>query len=162
MRSCQAWEGDVRLRSWFSPRSHRTPHDGFRWRIVSNVLCGVWPWPPHALQRDRSTSVPSGLRSPLPTRELRSGGGLLRPLIVSFVLPERQHKHGDFARRRDRRLAEAARNVSPGGARMTPPRTVARASHRHRISKRAPTNPSRQTDAALASTQEKRPHPTSG
>jgi hypothetical protein len=37
---------------------------------------------------------------------------------------------------------------------MMPPRTVAGASHRHRIWKRAPTNPSRQTDAALASTRD--------
>ena len=69
---------------------------------------GYGTWPPHALQRDRSTSVPSGLRSPLQTRELRSGGGLLCTLKVGSIFPERQHKHGDLSGRRDRRLAKAA------------------------------------------------------
>ena len=73
---------------------------------MSCAGCGAWP--SHTLQRDRSTSVPLGLRSPLQGRELRSGGGLICPLIVGSIFPDRQHQHGDFAGRRDRRLAEAA------------------------------------------------------
>ena len=31
----------VRPGSWLSPRSRNAPHDGFRWWIVSNVVCGL-------------------------------------------------------------------------------------------------------------------------
>lgn len=45
LRPCQAGLRFVRLGSWFSPRSWSsclsTPHDGFRWWIVSNVVCGL-------------------------------------------------------------------------------------------------------------------------
>ncbi len=51
---------------------------------------------------------PVGTALPASGRELRSGGGLLCPLIVGSIFPERQHQHGDFAGGRDRRLAEAA------------------------------------------------------
>lgn len=45
LRPCQAGLRFVRRGSWFSPRSWSsclsTPHDGFRWWIVSNVVCGL-------------------------------------------------------------------------------------------------------------------------
>ena len=88
---------------------------------MSCAGCGAWP--SHTLQRDRSTSVPSGLRSPLQTQELRSGGGLLCPLIVGSIFPERQHKYGDFAGRRDRRLAEAAPSGQSHGPAFQPRET---------------------------------------
>ena len=88
---------------------------------MSCAGCGTWP--SHALQRDRSTFVPSGLRSPLRTRELRSGGGLLCPLIVGSIFPERQHKHGDFAGRRDCRLAKAAPSGQSHGPAFQPRET---------------------------------------
>ena len=89
---------------------------------MSCAGCGTWP--SHALQRDRSTSVPSGLRSPLQTRELRSGGSLLFPLIVGFIFPKRQHKHCDFAGRRDGCLAEAASSGQSHGPAFQPRETL--------------------------------------
>ncbi len=109
-------------------------HGAFRGRIerlmmvfgggsspMSCVGCGTWP--SHTLQRDQSTSVPSGLRSTLQTREHRSGDGLLCPLIVGFIFPERQHKYGDFAGRRDRRLAKTAPSGQSHGPAFQPRET---------------------------------------
>ncbi len=68
--------------------------------------------------RDRSTSVPSGLRFPTVRREFSSGGGLLCPLIVGFGFPERQHKHGDLAGGGDCGFAEPASPGQPNGPRL--------------------------------------------
>ena len=90
LRLCQGGLRYVRPGSWFSPRSRSSwlsaPHDGFRWWIVSNVVCGLRSdATSQPFSRDRSTSVPSGLRfPPYQRREFRSGSGLLCPLVVSF------------------------------------------------------------------------------
>jgi len=45
LRPCQAGLRSVRPGAWFSPRSRSSclsaPHDGFRWWVVSNVVCGL-------------------------------------------------------------------------------------------------------------------------
>lgn len=64
---------------------------------------------PQPFLRDRSTSVPSGLRfPPSQRRKFRSGSGLLCPLIVRARFPDRQHQDCDLARCCDCGLSEPA------------------------------------------------------
>ena len=147
-----------------SPRSRIAPHDGVRWWIVSNVVCGVGKracaptvftrsiylrpvgtslpafsaaeiqirqWPPLSSDSPRqiSRSSASGLRSCVLLR--------LRPFGTRVVRPVAQPS------------SSVARNASPGGSSRTLPRTAVRASSRLHTSTPVPTNPFRQTDAAL-------------
>ena len=126
--------------------------------------------------RDRSTSVPSGLRFP-PSSAAEIRIRQWPPLSIdsqlrsSLVSASERRSCVRWRRllcgiRADRPGAQpnfsAANSVSPGGSRRTLPQTTARASPHHRISTRGLTSLPLRTDGALASVQETRRHPRCG
>ena len=168
----QKWFSDCGHVKWDSDLSVRG-HGSLRCRVLRfKMVFGGGSSPmsfagwaseptPQPFLRDRSTSVPSGLRfPPSQRRKFRSGSGLLCPLIVRARFPDRQDQDCDLARCCDCGLSEPAssgqshcpalqRNASPGGSSRTLPRTAVRASSRLRTSTPVPTNPFRQIGAAL-------------
>ena len=106
------------------------PHDGVRGWIVSNVVCGVSGAArvPTVFARSinlRPFRCPAGAFEECcregdfaprrAGREFRSGSGLLRPTIVGFGLPKRQHEYRDFACGGHGGLAEPASTSQADG-----------------------------------------------
>jgi len=72
---------------------------------------GGLPRPPLDPTGPREIDQPPPLRDfapRQPRREFRSGNGLLCPGEFGFVLPQRQHQHGEFSRGGHGRLREAS------------------------------------------------------